>query len=966
MRREVILLVAGLAAVAALPVQESAAQTQQDDLLQILLGVDPEDNDLFAENFDKVPESRGGQALHEEVVEEQPQQQTELQDPVQDQTPPEDPPMEQKLAPEQDILDEQKQTQPQDSPEELKQAEPQNPPQEQTQLQPQVHEEEPGQDSPLPDGTEDESPGEESMLDTTDVQPEPQPIQVDTEEDLPIGPGDLDGEEATYFGHEMEGLPIEPDDDYVVLHVEEETPSQDMEGTFTYGLLNENAPFDQSVPSGPESQMQPLSVQLQPLIDSLSHDSEVPLSPEEQLPYDPQTELDYEQLPHGMEDGPNPEYDSEFPAETYQPNNEEDTQLEPESVPADDSYYSDHADVPSDLLSWLVPDFFDEEPTDYNESHYDSGYYDDEQAIEDQPPNKPEALFEPQESDGGKWEEPPTSEVDDATHFVDDSFLGNEGDVVMVEAVPRDTVDSRGRDDTDDVSLVDFFIPYDDSIYSRDPQEYSSDTNPEEDEQYVSPDKEIFPVDDGLTLVDSFVNTDLVELEQDQPSLGEVLSENNPFEDGRYSDQWFTEDDMAGRREMPEGDEAVTILETQPIHIVDVESDVSYPSLLDILEKDTTAVEPAEPRRNEKSLMIGFTPEADTMVDDSLPMERDYLTEDPDDDNMEIIMINDPRENFDNFPATPLEDGSYNTQKQPTPMVWYPEDHHQPPYWPTFRSSDRPITKVYYSVVDEVPRKKFPGFFGSMNDLKFSSPLSNRPHQRAVTGDPFSFMNEIPDDEMPPQFLASLSTSGQQRFRGLDSLFPARNYPTMFTTPRLSFRDLIQGLNPDYYNTMHVNNIQRQSPQYYPQPINPFIQYNGHPQEYSHTSPPLPYSSPFDSFQDDDYMVEENYYPNRLERLSSYNPNNMPSGIFREDTMPEMYPRGPQRYYEDYTTDLPFMSSYSYGRSRSLFNDYERPQYEGNSPSYNRPHYPQNSHYSTGPYHPTPIYSRYAPKYYGM
>lgn len=953
---------AGLAAVAAIPLLESAGPTQQDDLFKILLRADPEDNDIFIENFNKISESPIEQPLHEEVAEEQPQQQPEPQDPAQDETPPEDSPTEQKPAPEQDIPDEQKQTQPQNSPEELKPEEPQNPPQEQPQSQPQAHEEEPSQELPLAIGTEDESPGEESMVDDTDVQLEPQPILVDTEEDLPIGPGDLDGEEAAYFGHEMESLPIEPNDDYVVLHLEEETPSEDVEGTLIYGLLNENAPFDQSIPSEPEPQMQPFSEQLQPQIDSLPYDSEAPLSLEEHLPYDPQTDSDYEQLPLGVGEEPNHEYDYEFPAEVHQPDNEEDTWLESESVPEDDSYYSGHPDMPTDLLSWLVPDFFDEEPTDYDESHYDSDYYDEEQPGEDQPPTQPEALLDPQESDNGQWEEPPTPEDDDINDFVDDSFLGSEGAVV---AIPLPTLISRERDNTDDASLWTFFIPSEDSEYSPDPQEHSSDTSSEE-EQFVSPDEETFPVDDGLTLVEPFVNVDVVELEQDQPSLGEVLSENNPFEDGRYSETWFTEDDMEGEREIPEGDEVVTILETQPLPIVDEDSDDSYPSHLDILEDDTTAVEPAEPWSNEKSSMIDFPLEADTMVDDSLPLERDYLTEGPDDDTMEIIMMNDPRENFDDSFTTPLEDASYNTQRQPTPMVWYPEDHQQPPYWPTLGSSDQPVTKVYYSILDEVPRKKLPGFFESMNNFKLSSPLSNLPRQRSVTDDPFSFVNEIPDDDMPPPFLVSPSTSGQQKLKGLDSLFSTRNYPNRFTTPRLSFKDLIQGLNPDYYNTMHVNNIQRQSPQYYPQPMNPFLRYNGRPQEYSRPSSPLPYSSPFNAFQDDDFMVEEDYYPNRLGRLSSYNSNYMPSGIFREDTMAEMYPRGPQRYNEDYTADLPFLSSYSYSRSRPLFNDYERPQYEANPPFYNRPQQPQNTYYSTGPYHPTPIYSRYAPMYYGM
>lgn len=956
---------AGLAAVAALPLQESAAPTQ-DDLLKILHGADPKDNDLM-EHTDRFPESpikTGEQELHEETAKEDPQQQIELQDPSQEQTLPDSP-------------ENQQETQPEESPEEQQEAEQQSPPQEQIQPQPQpqVQEVEPAQESPHSDGTEDESPVEESVLDAADVRPEPQPILVDLQKDISIGPGDLEGEEATYFGHEMEGLPIEPEDDYVVIHMEDETPFEDMEGTFVYGHLSENAPFDQgaeplsfssdelspepqmpSIPFEPEPQMQPFSEQLQPQMDSVSYDSGAPLNPEEELSHDPETESDYEQLPL---EGSDDEYDNEFPVE-YQPEREENMWSEPESDTVEDAYYADHPDVPVDLLSWLVPDFFDEDLAEYEEPHSDSSYYDHAPEIEDHLLNNPEALFEPQVSDDGNWEEPSVSETDDATDFMEDFNPGNEDDVI-IEAVPLGMTDSGEREDTDDVSLVDFFIPYDDPVYSSVPQDYSSDVNnEEEDEHFVSPDTESFPVDDGL-VVEPFLNIDVVEFEQDEPSLGEVLSENNPSEDSRYNVPWPTESDMTGKREIPEEDESVTILETQPVHFLDEESDLSYPSLLAILERDIAAAGPPKPWNNAKSLMTDFSPEADTVVDDSLTIEQEYPTEDSDDGTMDIIMINDPREGFDNFLDTSLEGDSQDTPRQPTPMAWYPEERRQPLYWQPRRRSDRLVPRVYYSVIDESPWRMFSGFFENTNDLT-PSPLPNRPRETYVTADPFSFMNELPD-EMPPKFLPSISRSGQHRFRGLDSPFSARNYPDMFTTPRLSFRDLIRGMTPDYQNTMHVNNIQRQRSMNYPQAFNPSMQYNVLPQQYSRTSQPLSYSSLFDLFEDDNNMGQDNYYPNRLERLSSYKSNNLPSGIFREDTM-SMFSRGPQRYYEDYDSDLPFMSSSSYSSPRSLFPNYDRPRYEDNSPSFNRPRYSQNSYYHTGPYHPTPIYSRYAPEYY--
>lgn len=961
----------GLAAVAALPVQESAASTQQDDLLQAILTVNPEENNIFPDEDNKLPVSQtkdGKQALTEEITEEQLQQHSQLEDPLkevqqknlpeeQKETSPGDPVKEQDEVQQQDSSHEQKQTQSQDPPEEEEEVKSQSLPQEVTQPQIQVHEQY------FPDVTEAESPAEELS------QSEPQLILVDTEETLPHVLEKIEDDETTSFS-KMEGLPIEPNDDYMMINVKEEAPFLDMGSAFTHGHLEEKTSFDQEpgpvlyfpekLPSKPqmdyiqfesEPQKESYSEELHPQMDPISYDYGAPLGREEEsFSSEPQTESDYEQMPWDIKEKSGDEYDYEFPAETYQENREG-----LDSVPSEDSYYSDQEGVPADTLSWHVPDFFDEEPSNYDDSLYDSSYYDQVPTIEDHPQNKPKTMFEQQVPYAGKWEEPSISEVSGPSDFLDGSLLRDEGDVAVIEEIPLDMTDSDKRI-TEDISLADYFIPehtYDGS------QEYSSDVTPEDEVQESDfPGEEAFFVDSSSTEDEPLLMTDVDELE--------ALSENGPSEDSRYISQWSVESDRGDRRVIPEGDETITILETQPLHIPDMQTDISYPIILEeVLEKNAEEGQNA-PWSNSESLMMEFTPEADLLVDSSLPKDRDYLSEASDDDGMEIIMINGPKENFDNFPATPIMYGSDNTRGRQPQTAWYPENDHQQLYWVPHRNSDRPDPKMYYSFTDEVQRRNFPRSFEPMNDRVFSSYFSSRPLETVITGDQFSIINDI-HDEIPRPYFTAPSTSSRYEFKSLDFPFSNRNYPKMFTTPRLSFQDLLQNFNPSYYNSMHAEDNHGQIPsKFSSHSYNPFLRYNGLSKQYSYTKPFLPYYSlPIKSINDNDYLLEENYHPNKLD-LSSYETNNMPPSIYFEDTMPGMYSRGSKRHYEDYTNDHPFLSTYFYSLPSSPPLTFERQQYDDNFPSFNKPQYSQESYYSTGPYHPKPIYTRYAPMYHGM
>lgn len=300
------------------------------------------------------------------------------------------------------------------------------------------------------------------------------------------------------------------------------------------------------------------------------------------------------------------------------------------------------------------------------------------------------------------------------------------------------------------------------------------------------------------------------------------------------------------------------------------------------------------------------------------------------------------------------------------PIVRYTDEQRSRPYWVPQRIPDQQFPKIYFSVTGERSRRKTPTFFDRMDeDVSLSSPPFYRAQKTPVMRNPFTFLNEVMDDDVPPQYLASSSPSRQFRYMGPDTVSSPRNYPDEFRTAKFSFLDLLRNLNPSFYDNTPSNNIvKKSSPPYYPQSYNSVEHYNDLPQQFPHTLPRVTYSSPFDSFQERDNSPVQDYYTNRPQSLSFYSSNNEPSSLFREDTMPRMYSRQPQRNFDDYTEDLPYMSSDSFSSSRFRFPFYQRPQYPTSSPVYMRPHYPRDSFYGMSPYHPRPMYPRYAPDYY--
>lgn len=1011
---------AGLAVVAALPVLEQAPPSHTE-LLKKILSANPEENDLALTKDDEpsvvpttVEEQPQPQNLQEES-QSQPQKppqpqlqespkpqlqdssQPQPQDTPQEEPKPKDPPQE-KPQPQ----DTQEEPQPQDTTQEEPQqhdpqqekSQPQNPPEPQPQAQdPEIDPNE------GPHASEGEAPGEESQPEVVEVWAEPPSIQAyPQEEDLSYESEELEQDEFN-SDQQMEMFRGETDEGYVVLEANDEFPSLDTEGTFEYEQRMMPLPFNEEEeepflpnPEGPQMEpvlydsnaeelsfepnmdssfeeeelpMENVSVELQE--DSFPNDSEQFLGPSlvdySTLDEEPQ-ESEHEEVPHEMEEGHfrYDDYDSGSPVmgeqldydyglHIDQPHWEGDMPSEYDDGPVEEMYHESQDDSPLDIFSWLVPDYFDES-LDYDEPPFITSHHDDmsEKGSFD---GEPEMQPEPQGFDQiPYWEEPNT-----AAEFFDDavgdegSYLEGRHEVVEDEIMePRtfegtedsaDEVPFESEDDAGDMTFADFYIPVnDDPAYTGIQQEYPEEISSEDGGEELFPLNEDDSIDDGFFPPEPQVKTYLDDEEQGQPDtemFGDILfPEYPPFKDEISSLLWPAEESDEDQTEYLGEDIPVTILESQPTYGGDVEPEMDYPSLLDILKREIVREKQIEPWSGAKSLMM------DSEDDENPPLRRDYALDSLENDAMNIIVFKDNRKNFDDFPITPLVD------KPQEPFIKYVKNQPMKPFKVPQGTSDQLFPKVFFSISDELPRRKTPAFFDHMDeDISFSHRLPHHSLKTPTMRNPFTFLNEVLDDDLPPQYFPS-----------------PRNYPDTFKTPKFSFRDLLQQLNPSFYDDTYMTKRNNYPPSYSSQSYNSMQQYDGFPHQFSYTSPPMSYSAPFESFQENDYSGVPHYYANRPRAFSFHTSDNAPLSLFREDTMPKMYPHQPVRQYDEYTDDHPFMPTHSFNTPRPQFPFYQRPLYSANTPVYRTSPYSHNNFYGNGPYHPTPIYSRYAPDFY--
>ncbi|KAK8403265.1 hypothetical protein O3P69_000413 [Scylla paramamosain] len=1049
MRGEVILLVAGLAVVAALPVLKQAPPSPSD-LLKIILSSNPEENDLALTRDDKpsivptkVEEQPQPQDLQVELQSEpqnppqtqpqlqdssQPQPQDQSQEEPQPQDPPQEEPQPQDLPQEEPQPHDppQEEPQPQDLPQE--QPQPQDPPQEESQPQdlpePQPHVQGPEIDSSEgPHVSEGEVPDKDSEPSVVEIRPEPPFIQVyPQEENLSYESEELEQDEFN-SDQQMETFPGETDEGYVVLEADEELLSLDTEGTFEYEQRMIPLPFNQEeepfLPNPEEPQMEPVpydsdeeEFSFEPKMDSFPFEhEELPMedvsvqSQEDSFPNDSGEFLgpslvdsfpfieeplksEYEEVPHEMEGlfrsddydsgspmmGEQPDYDDGLNMREDPPHWGRDMPSVHDDGPVEGLYHESQDDSPVDLFSWLVPDYFDES-LDYDEPPFITSYHDD-MSEKDSFDGEPEMQSESQELDQiPYWEEPNfAAQTFDGTVSSDDSYLEDKHEVVdnenmesitfegteeAADDVPFETEDGAG-----DVSFADFYIPInDDPAFTDIPQEYPESSNSEDGGEELVPLNEEDSLNDGLFHVEPEMKTYLGDEEQDQPDtemFGDILfPEYPPFKDERSSLLWPAENSNEDQTEYLGEDIPVTILESQPTYIADVEPEMNYPSLLDILKREIVREDQVEPWSGAKSIMMDATSNLDAEDDKISPLRRDYVSDSLENDAMNIIVFKDTRKNFDDFPITPMVDDYVNTHEPQEPVIKYAENQPTKPFWVPHGTSDQLFPKTYFSISDKLLRRKTPAFFDHMDeDMSFSRPLPRRSLKTPIMRNPFTLLNEVLDDDLPPQYLPSPSMSRRLEFMGPDTFSSPRNYPDAFKTPRFSFRELLQQLNPSFYDDTYMAKYNNYSPLYSSRSYNSMQQYDDLPHRFSYTSPPVPYSAPFKSFQEHDYSGVHNYYANGPRVFSSHASNNAPLSLFREDTMSEMYPHQPVRQYDDYTDEFPFIPADSFSSPRPRFPFYQRPQYSAKSP------YSYNNFYGNGPYHPTPIYPRYAPDFY--
>ena len=752
-----------------------------------------------------------------------------------------------------------------------------------------------------------------------------EPLESDYEH-LPYGmEGSFKHDDYDYQFRPNYNYWFQPDHDYG-FPTEEDQPDQD------YGFPSEqNLPdYDYGFPSEE---------------DQLDHDYGFPTE-EDQPDHDYGFPSEQNQPDHDYgfpTEEDQPDHDYGFPTEEDQPHWEEDMSSLHEDGLAEESHHEPQEHSMVNLLSFLVSDFINLKSIDIDGSAYVTSSHDDMTDEDSFAKNLGMQLESQVQDQTDKLEEPFSFEVFDDTVHSDD-FLQEDEDT-------EETEEAAG-----DVSFANFYIPvYDGSASANIPQEYPENGNPEdESEELVPHDEENYSVEDRDFHEEPALKTYDVHEEQDQPdrmmfSDSILFPENPSFEDERSTFLWSDEDSKEDQTEYLGDDIPVTILENPPTYIADVETDVSYPFLLEMLKKETVE---DEPWNSAKSYFMDVKSDSDAEDDATIPLERNYLTKILDNDGMNIIVLKDPTENFDNFPL-----GDEHEEQQ-VPSTRYTQDQPTRPYWVPQRTQNQQFPKIFFSVTDEFPRGNIPVFYDQ--DVSFSRPMSYHSLKKPVMRNPFTFLNEVLDDDLPPQYLASPSTS---RVMGPDTLSSPRIYHDAFKNPKFSFRDLLHQQNPSFYDDTYANNMSEQnSPPYYPQSLNSMRQYNDLPQQLSYTSPPAPYSAPFDSFQEHDYSPVQNYYSNRRPRSPFYSSSNGPSRLFREDTMPAMYSRQPRREFEDYTNDLPFMSRDFFSSPRPRFPFYPRPQYSTNSPAYKRPPYLHNNFYDVPPYHP--IFPRYAPDYY--
>ncbi|XP_045112115.1 cell surface glycoprotein 1-like isoform X2 [Portunus trituberculatus] len=1072
--REVILLAAGLAAVAALPMLEQAPPSHSD-LLKIILSANPEENDLALTKGDKqsvlstkVEEQPQPQQLQEESK-SQPQNppQTQPQSLVSSKPQPQDPPQDEPQP--QDPLQEEPQPQdspqeephPQDSPQEEPQPQaptqeepqPQDPTQEEPQPQAPTQEEpqpqDPTQEEPQPQAPTQEEPQPQNPL---EPQPQPQDPETDPSEGPYVSEGEVQGDESqpevvqvwplspfiqvypqeenlSYESEEleqdvfnpdqqMEMFPGETDEGYVVVEANEELPSLDTEGTFEYEQRMIPFPFNQEEPFLPkpeEPQMEPVTydsdeeelsfepkmdsfpfeqeklpmedVSVESQQDSFSHDSGEFLGPGlvDSFPLDEELlETEYEEEPHEMEEGyfRSDDYDSGSPTMEEQPDYDYGLNMGEDQLhwggnmpsvnddgPVEELYHESQDDSPVDLFSWLVPDYFDES-LDYDEPPFITSYHDDT-SDKDSFNGEPEMQSEPHEMDQiPYWEEAYVP-----AEFFDDSHLEDKHiveDDTMEQILPEGTEEAafETEDGAGDVSFADFYIPInDDSAFIGIPQEYPENSNSEDGGEELVPLNEEESFDDGLFPVEPQMKTYQDDEEQGMPDVemfGDILfPEYPPFNDERSSLLWPAEDSNEDQTEYLGEDVPVTIFESQPTYVADVEPEINYPSLLDIMKREIVKEEQVDPWSGAKFLMMDTISNLDT-EDDKIPsLRRDDVSDILENDAMNIIVFKENRKNVDDFPITPMVD-DYTTSHEPQePVNKYVGNQPTTPFWIPHGSSNQLFPKIYFSINDELLRRKTPTIFDHMNgDMSFPRPMPRRSLKTPIMRNPFTFLNEALDDDLPPQYLPSPSMSRRLEFMGPDTFSSPRNYPDTFKTPKFSFHDLLQQMNPSFYDNTYNARQNDFSPSYSSQSYDSLQQYDDLPHHFSYTSPPVPYSTPFESFQERDYSGVHNYYANEPRAFSFHTSTNVPLSLFREDTMSKTYPHQPLKQYDDYTDDLPFMPTNSFSSPRPRFSFYQRPQYSASTPTYRRSPYSYNNFYGNGPYHPSPIYPRYAPDFF--